>query len=158
MAMNRRSARSELEHLLRDGVGRAVQRGHHRRAGELVDERAHGAAGEAVVVVDDVELARPLVGLEAVHDLEVAALLDLLEGGAGEDVAQPRLRLRVAAGEQRDVVAARHEALGEEADDELDAAVALRRQREPGRRDHPDAHRGPPERGGRDRQGAAAPR
>ena len=60
------------EALLGGRVGRAVQRGHHGRAEEAVHERAHGARGEAVVVVDEVELARPPVGLHAVHDLEVA--------------------------------------------------------------------------------------
>ncbi len=130
--------------LLRHGVGGAVKRGHDRSADEAVDEGAHGAAGEAVVVVDHVELPRLHVGLEAVHHLEVPSLLDLLERGAGEDVAQARLRGGVAAGEQRDVVTATHEALGEQADDELDAAVALGGQGEPGRGDHGDAHRGPP--------------
>ena len=144
MAMKARSLRSEREHLLRGGVGGAVQRGDHGRAEQAVHEGAHGPAGEAVVVVDDVELARLLVGGQAVHHLEVAAVLDLLEGGAREDVAEVRPRARVAAGEQRHVVPVPHQALGEQAHDELDAAVPLWRQREPGRGDHADAHRGPP--------------
>ena len=128
------------QYLQRDGVGRAVQSGHHRRAHQAVHQGAHGARGDAVVVVDHVELARQAVRLETVHDLQVAAALDLLERRPGEDEREARLCLRVAAGEQGHVVAAAHEALGEQAHDELDAAVATRRQRKPGRCDHADAH------------------
>ena len=93
----------------------AVQRGDDRRADEPVDEGAHDPAVDAVVVVDDVELTRHRVGLEALRDLEVHAVLDLLEGGALEERRKARLGLGVAAGEQRHLVAALDEALREQA-------------------------------------------
>ena len=135
----------EALHLL---VRRAVERGHHGRAGEAVDEGAHHPAREAVVVVDDVELVHPRVRLERVGDLEMAAVLDLLERGALEDRGEARLGPGVATGEQRDVVTALHQAFGEQRDHELDAAVLPGRQREPRRRDHPDPHPATPSDGG----------
>ncbi len=128
------------QHALSRLVRGAVQGGDDRRAGEPMDEGAHHPAVDTVVVVDDVELARPRVGLEALRDLEMHPVLDLLEGGALEERREARLGLGVAAGEQRHLVAALDEALGEQRDDELDAAVAARRQREPWRCDHPDPH------------------
>ena len=83
MAMKERSWRSDVSSSWRGGVGRAVQRGDHGRAEQAGDERAHGAPGKAVVVVDDVELARPRVGRQAVHDLDGVVHADALERGAG---------------------------------------------------------------------------
>jgi len=131
------------EHLLRRRVGGTVQRGHDRRPDQTMDEGAHDAAVDAVVVVDDVELPGHRVGLEAVRHLQVHTVLDLLEGGAGEDCRKPRPRLGIAAREQGDLMAALDQTLREQGHDELDAAVATWRQREPWRRDHPDLHGGP---------------
>ncbi len=91
------------------------------------------------MVVDEVELGRPPVGGHAVHDLQVTHA-HAQAGRLVEDVAQVRPGMRVAAGEQRDLVTAGHQPLGQLRDDELDAAVAARRQGEPRRGDHADLH------------------
>ena len=67
-------------------------------------------------------LADPGAGRLAVNELEL------------------RDRPRVTRGEQRHVYARPRQAVREQADDRLGAAVLRRRHRKPGRRDHPDAH------------------
>jgi len=93
------------------------------------------------VVVDhvDVELVQQLLRLEGVDDLGErraqaggGRLLVGLEEPMGTGAA-------VAGADQRDLVAAGHQALDQPVDHGLDPAVAVRRNREPGRRDHSDA-------------------
>ena len=59
---------------------------------------------------------------------------------AVRDGHEPRLRLRVAAREQRDVVTLRDELVGEPRDDTLGSAVVLRRNALVQRSDLSDAH------------------
>jgi len=102
------------QHVLRRPVRRTVQRRDDRSAGEPVDEGAHHPAVDAVVVVDDVELASQRVGLEALRHLEVHPVLDQLEGGALEEGGESRPGRRVAAREQCHLVTAFDEAFGEQ--------------------------------------------
>ena len=61
-------------------------------------------------------------------------------GGSFEDVVEPPLGGGVARGEQRDVVSSLDQAVGQQGDHPFDAAVALRRDREPRRSDLRDPH------------------
>ena len=85
------------------------------------------------MVVDDVELAG--LGVDeaglGVHELEVLGVADAIDdlavaNRARRDAAELGGGLGVAAGVQRDPVAAPDELLGDEADDELRAAVGRR--------------------------------
>lgn len=121
-----------------------MERGDDRGAEEPVHDGPHRTAPHAVVIVDHVELASTGVRLEAMCDLQMRTVFDAVEGSALVNVAEVRLGKRVAAGEQRDLMATTHETLGEEADDELDTAVAARGKGEPGWGDHSDTHYSPP--------------
>ena len=111
--------------------------GQHRR--DAAGPRGQRAAHRVVVDHVDVQLPEVLVGLQGVHDLGEGRaqagggrLLVGLEEPMGAGQA-------VAGADQRDVVAAGHQALDQPVDHGLDPAVAVRRNREPGRRDHSDA-------------------
>ena len=119
-----------------------------RRAGQRpvhgVDERrlqlrAEREAHQAGVVVHDVELAVALEAAERVLKLP-EGLADPLARRAPEGVRELRARLRVAGREERDLVARVGEAVREQGDDPLDAAVAGRRHREPDGTEDRDLH------------------
>ena len=120
---------------------RPVQRVHHRRAPS--QQRAQRGADDAAVVVHDVEV---------VVDLEVRATsawyasyhgLPSSAGSGGSSIGVTTIAAlvsRAAAREERDVVPAVDQTVGEQRDDELDPAVAGGRHGEPGRRDLGDPH------------------
>ena len=99
------------------------------------------------VVVDDVEGACGSVD-EAdlgVHELEVLGVADAVDDvavadGPGRDAAERRSGLRIAAGVERDVMAAPNELLGDESDDQLGSPVRGRRDPLVGWSELGDAH------------------
>jgi hypothetical protein len=98
-----------------------------------------GAAHGVVVDHIHVQPVQVLVDLEGVEDLgergAEAAPRWVLEGLQEPLGAGPA----VAGADQRDLVAAGHQALDQPADHGLDTAIAVGRDREPGRRDDSDA-------------------
>ena len=109
----------------------------HRVAERRVDEPAEREPEHPRVVVQDVEL----VGLEervhGVLHLPVRVPDPLARRGV-EDRLEASAGLRVARGEERDVVARVDEAVGQQRDDALGPAVRLRRHREPDGADESD--------------------
>ena len=119
--------------------GEAVDGRHHGR----VDETAVGERQEVEVVVDQIELVGPLEHLrdvQALPDLGVQAVILGVRARAGP--GEHGLRDRVGRGEQRDVHAARDQALGQERDDALPRSVVPRRDAPGDRREHGDANGG----------------
>ena len=91
------------------------------------------------MVVDHVEVAVAREALERVLELP-ERLPDPLARGAVEDGVELRAGVRVARGEERDVVTGVREPVGEQRDDPLDPAVARRRDGEPHRAEDGDLH------------------
>ena len=100
---------------------------------------AEREAEEARVVVQDVELVGLAEGVRRVLQLPVR-VPDPLARRRVEDGLEPRPRLRVARGEERDVVAVVDEPVREKRDDALGSSVRLRRNREPRRAHDADPH------------------
>ena len=131
--------RRELEHLLVHPAWLPVERPVHGVTERRVDEPAEREPEHPRVVVDDVEL----VGLEervhGVLHLPVRVPDPLARRGV-EDGLEPRARLRVARGEERDLVARVDEPVGQERDHAFGSAVRLRRHRKPNGADKADSH------------------
>ena len=120
---------------------RPVQGVHHRWV--VAQQRAHRRAGDAAVVVHDVEV---VVDGEVGRDRVVGVEPRVPEEGRVGRVDQWRHELRLGArptaGEEGDVVTPLGETVGEEGDHQLDPAVAGGGNGEPGRRDLGDLHLG----------------
>jgi hypothetical protein len=82
-------------------------------------ERRRERAG---MVVDDVELALALEAGERVVEV-IGGVADELRRRFRVDVREPGLCLRLARGEERDLVAGANKPVGEQRDDPFDAAV-----------------------------------
>src|SRR6059058_1908903 len=93
------------------------------------------------MVVDDVEVAGPLVAVEDVAQLPEGAA-DPLTRGDRVHGRELRDGVRIARSEQRDVVPAVDQPVREQRDDPLDAAVAGGRHGEPTRGDDGNFHAG----------------
>jgi hypothetical protein len=99
--------------------------------------RPEGGAQWPGVVVDDVELDRPLEAVEGMVQL-VVGRPDELGRRILEDVSELRRRRGIPGSEERDVVTALDEAVREQRDDPLDAPVARRRDGKPDRAEDGD--------------------
>ena len=102
----------------------------HRVAERRVDQPAEREPEHSRVVVEDVELVRLQERVQRMLHLPVG-VPDPLARRRVEHGLEPGPRLRVARGEERDLVVGVDESVGEERDDPLRAAVRLRRHREP---------------------------
>ena len=90
------------------------------------------------MIADDVETVGLAHAGERMQELRLRRP-ELVGARIVEGRDQARLRLRIAGGVERDVVAALDETLDEQMDDGLGAAVALRRHGEPWRRENRNA-------------------
>ncbi len=111
-----------------------------------VDDRGSDGAAEdraehPGVIVDHVEVLGALVAGERVAKLGLRAA-DLGARRLGVDGGELGVRLRVARGEERDVVVRSSEPVREQGNDPFDAAVTGRRHREPDRTQDGDPHAG----------------
>jgi hypothetical protein len=128
-----------------------------------VDQRrpqavGHRQRGEAAVVVDDVEALAIFAGVDPIEGAgDVVGLiqgaLDLVGVGGAEQRDDVGARFGARGAEERHLVAAADERLGQRADHRLDSAVAGRGDRDPRRRQHRD-----PQRTRRRRPGRPGPR
>jgi hypothetical protein len=128
-------ARRASEDRARLGLERALDRVHGRRA----TNAGQRGAGEPDQVVHEVELVRALEASERVVQLGRDGA-EAVARGAPVRRAERRLRGGVARGEEGDVVAALDEAVREHRHDQLDPAVAVRRDGEPHRSEEGDLH------------------
>jgi hypothetical protein len=122
--------------------------GRGERSVQRVDQRrpqavGHRHRGEAAVVVDEIEAIFTVGGLDPLEgpgDMVglIEGALDLVGMRDGEQLDDPGARFGARCAEERHLVPASDEGLGERADDRLDAAVARGRDWDPRRRQHCD--------------------
>ena len=78
------------------------------------DQRGVGERQEIKAVVDDIELGRPLEDLRYVQALgHLRVDTRVLRPAPGHDAAETSRRFRVPCGEERDIVAPRHESFSQ---------------------------------------------
>ena len=126
-----------VEHPCLVGPG-AVQRVDDRRM--TAEHRAAHRAHDTGMVVDDVEVGDLRVRGERVVRVEPRVPELAAVRWLGQAADQPGVRAGSGGREQRHVVPALDVAVGEQGDDELDTAVARRRNGKPSRGDDGDAH------------------